>query len=107
MDDFNEQVDMTDLIIDEMKEKLGDNAGVVAEHLINIKTTMSKAGDIHAKIVDANQALTKRNGELLEVNNNLFIKNSDSLKRAEERKQNEDIIDDEDPLDAYISEKMK
>lgn len=97
---FDEQVEMTDAYIDEIREKLGDDASKITEQLLGIKTTVAAAGDIHTTILTEQEKIVARNKDLLEVNNNLFIKNAGNLNKRDKDPIEE--IDDEDAVEAYV-----
>jgi molybdopterin converting factor small subunit len=99
MDEFKEKTEMVDLLVTDIREKLGDDAAVISEQLLSLQTTIEEAATVHGATVEAKTKLEERNKELLNVNNNLFIRQSNTpIVRTEEEQHIED-----DPLDAYIS----
>lgn len=94
---------MAELLVTDIREKLGDDAALISEQLLSMQTTLEEATKVHQSIVDEKSKLEDRNKELLNVNNNLFIRQSNTpVKISEEQQQIED-----DPLDAYIAMKTK
>jgi len=103
MDDFKEKTDMAELLVTDIREKLGDDAALISEQLLSMQTTLEEATKVHQTTVEEKAKLEDRNKELLNVNNNLFIRQSNTpVKISEEQQQIED-----DPLDAYIAMKTK
>jgi len=99
MDEFKEKTDMVDLLVTDIREKLGDEAAVISEQLLSLQTTIEEAATVHGTVVEEKTKLEERNKELLNVNNNLFIRQSNTpTVRTEEEQHIED-----DPLDAYIT----
>lgn len=99
MDEFKEKIEMVDLLITDVREKLGDEAAVISEQLLSMQTTLEEAATVHTSTVEEKTKLEERNKELLNVNNNLFIRQSNTtIQRTEQEQHIED-----DPLDAYIT----
>lgn len=103
MDDFKEKTDMAELLITDIREKLGDDAALISEQLLSMQTTLEEAGKVYKSTVEEKAKLEDRNKELLNVNNNLFIRQSNTPVKVTEEEQRIE----EDPLDAYISMKTK
>lgn len=97
-----EKKEMIDLLVDSVKEKLGDASVSVQEDLLQIQANAKEAVDIHTEKVESEYKLSKRNAELLEVNNNLFIRNSNNNKDIKENDVTMSNVDDEDALESYL-----
>lgn len=102
-DQFKEKTDMIELLVTDVREKLGDDAALISEQLLSMQTTLEEASTVHQTLIDEKTKLEERNKELLNVNNNLFIRQSNTPVRVNEEEQR---IED-DPLDAYITLKTK
>ncbi len=100
---FKEKTDMIELLVTDVREKLGDDAALISEQLLSMQTTLEEASTVHQTLIDEKTKLEERNKELLNVNNNLFIRQSNTPVRVTEEEQR---IED-DPLDAYITLKTK
>lgn len=99
---FKEKTDLIDGFIEEIREKLGDDATKVNDTLVGLRTTVTEASDLIETTVDENLTYAERNRELADVNNELYIKNRDSLKPNKGKPNpDEDDDDDDDPLDTY------
>lgn len=101
---FKEKAEYADALIEEVKEKLGDDAGKVSEQLLGLRATITEATEIHNETVGEKEKVESYNKELLTVNNNLFIKGSQNIRgdKQEPDIHNDDDDDDENPLADYL-----
>lgn len=105
---FQEKAELADGFIDEIKEKLGEeDSSKITESLLGLRSTIVEATDLHKTTVEEKIKYEKRNKELVEVNNDLFIKNSNAIKGKNDPKDNDLDIDDDDSLDTYLEEATK
>lgn len=102
-DEFKEKIGFVDLLITDVRDKLGDDAALISEQLLSLQTTVEEATTAHQTMVDEKTKLEERNKELLNVNNNLFIRQSN----APVAKTDQEILIEEDPLEAYVNLKTK
>jgi hypothetical protein len=98
---FKEKVDLIDGFIEEAREKLGDDATKINDTLVGLRTTLTEANELVETTVTENLTFADRNRELADVNNELYIKNRDSLKPNTGKPNIEIDDDDDDPLQTY------
>jgi len=71
---IDEDVEMVDAYVDEMKEKLGDDFARVSETVMGIKTTVGQIQDKTNTLAEDAKGIDEYNKELLETNGSL-VKN--------------------------------
>lgn len=101
---FKEKVDLADSFIDEIRQTLGDDeASKITQSLLGLRGTITEANEIHETVVTDHLVTKERNSELLNANNDLYIKNSATLKgkSVEDETVN---IDEDDALDTFVDE---
>lgn len=99
---FKEKTELIDGFIEEIREKLGDDATKVNDTLVGLRTTVTETSDLIETTVDENLKYAATNQDLAIVNNELYIKNRDALKPNGNQNNNNDVDDDDDdPLDTY------
>lgn len=100
---FKEKTELIDGFIEEIREKLGDDATKVNDTLVGLRTTVTETSDLIESTVDENLKYAETNRDLADVNNELYIKNRDALKPNNGNQNNDNNFDDDDddPLDTY------
>lgn len=101
---FKEKADLVDGFIDEIREKLGEeDATKINDTLVGLQSTVKEAEDLHVGAVTEQIKIKDRNDQLVQVNNDLYIKNSDAIKGKQDpqNKPEEQIQDADQALDAF------
>lgn len=97
--------------VEKIRETLGDEeASKINDLLIDVQSNVKKAEELHVETLTEHVKISDRNKELVEVNNDLYIKNSHALKGTDQSVNNEldmDDLDSDDALDNYSTEVMK
>ena len=97
---FKEKIDLADGFIEEIREKLGaDNATLVNDSLIGLRSTITEANQLHETVVVDNYTTHEKNKKLADVNNDLYIKNSAALR--DKVKPVVEELDDDEALDVF------
>lgn len=105
---FKEKTELIDGFIEEIREKLGDDATKINDTLVGLRGTVTETSDLIETTVDENLKYAETNRNLADVNNELYIKNRDALKPNNGNQNNENLDDeDDDPLDTYGDLAMK
>lgn len=100
---FKEKTDLAAGFIDEIREKLGDEkATEINDTLIGLQGTIVEATQIHDAAIDDQLTTKDRNSKLVEVNNDLYIKNSQALKGDVKPEPNANDMDDDEALDTFV-----
>jgi hypothetical protein len=103
---FKEKTELVDGFISEIREKLGeDEASKISDTLLGLQSTITEAADLHTAAVTDRLKFADRNKQLVEVNNDLYIKNSNAIKGVGDKPNtnNADDMDDDEALRAYIN----
>lgn len=101
---FKEKAELVTGFIEEIREKLGDEGATkVNDTLVGLQGTLLEATQIHEAAIDENITTKDRNAKLVEVNNDLYIKNSQALKgqSGQEEHQTTEDMDEDEALDAF------
>lgn len=100
---FKEKTVEAELYIDEIREKLGEEkATEINDSLINLKSAIIGASEVHSTSIEDTLATKDRNSKLVEVNNDLYIKNSQALKGDVKPEPNANDMDDDEALDTFV-----
>jgi hypothetical protein len=99
---FQEKVELADGFIEEIREKLGaENATLINDSLLGLRGTITEANTVFEEAAINNFETQERNKKLADVNNDLYIKNSEALKGAKKPEPNANDLDEDDALDAF------
>lgn len=108
-ENFKKVTESIDETIATIRKDLGkDAAAKVSQHLIHVQEQVKSATEVHDATFEENQALSERNTELLNVNNDLYVKAADQIKGTsnnEQATQRREI--NSDPLGSYVANKMQ
>lgn len=100
---FKEKSDLAAGFIDEIREKLGEEESTkINDTLIGLQGTLVEAAQVHEATVEENINTKDRNAKLVEVNNDLYIKNSAALKKDVKPEPNANDMDDDEALDTFV-----
>jgi len=108
---FNEKADLVDGFISEIRDKLGEEeATKINETLLGLQGTVKEAVEVHTTATEDFLKTSKRNKELLEVNNDLYIGYSQAIKGISDKNKKPELdtdMDDDEALDSYANAAMK
>lgn len=100
---FKEKTDLASGFIDEIREKLGEeDATKINDTLIGLQGTIVEASQVHEATIEESIVTKDRNSKLVEVNNDLYIKNSAALKKDVKPEPNANDMDDDEALDTFV-----
>lgn len=100
---FKEKSDLAAGFIDEIREKLGEeNATLVNDSLVGLQATLGEASEVHEAAIEDSLTTKERNKQLVEVNNDLYIKNSAALKKDVKEEPNANDMDEDEALDTFV-----
>lgn len=100
---YKEKADLATGFIDEIREKLGDEkATEINDTLIGLQGTLVEASQIVETTMSDSLATKDRNSKLVEVNNDLYIKNSQALKGDVKPEPNANDMDEDEALDTFV-----
>jgi hypothetical protein len=95
--------------VENIRSKLGEEVATqINDELLNLQSEVVAVTDLHKTVVTEKLKVADRNSQLVEVNNDLYIKNSNSLKGSSNQNQINDFddMDDDDAIDEYASAVM-
>jgi len=95
--------------IEKIRAALGDEeAAKINDELINLQSEVKAVDETHTDVLTDHVKIEDRNKKLVEVNNDLYIKNSQALKGTgsgagnQNHNENLDDMDDDDALASFV-----
>lgn len=95
--------------IEKIRAALGDEeAAKINDELINLQSEVKAVDETHTDVLTDNVKIEDRNKKLVEVNNDLYIKNSQALKGTgsgagnQNHNENIDDMDDDEALSSFV-----